>query len=218
MPHTSPSSASGEAPGRVRPALTRLRKRRSYISSPETQHRIVRQFMFVLGVGIVLGLCNAYVIVSFSQVEIVVLPDATPLVTTLALLYMASLAMASLGVVLLLALFYSHRIGGPVFKIVGAMQRVAGGDLRGRVCLRDTDLLQDVALATNSVTITFQRALRDIDGSVGRLRAGEPVDAAADESLAEIEAVLAEFGSLSPTVAETPRIGQGHGEVMTLRR
>ena len=218
MPQSSPSSTSGEAIGRVHTGMALMRKRRSYISSPETQHRIVRQFMLVLGLGIVLGLCNAYVIVSFSHVEIVVLPDATPLETTLALLYMASLAMASLGVVLLLALFYSHRVGGPVFKIVGAMQRVADGDLRVRVRLRDTDLLQDVAAATNGVTVNFQRALREIDAGVARLRARGSLDGDGDESLAEIEAVLAEFGALTNTAVERPRIGEGRGEVMTLRR
>ncbi len=217
----SPISATPDANdlfARMQGGAAVMRKRRSYISSPETQHRIVRQFMFVLGVGIILGLSNAYVIASFSHVEIVVLPDATPLETTLALIYMASLAMASLGVVLLLALFCSHRVGGPVFKIVAALQNMAGGDLRGRVRLRDTDLLQDVALATNEAAMNFQRALRRVDASVGRLRREQVRDPVVAESLAEIEAVLEEFGALTPAVKETPKIGSTHGKVMSLQR
>ena len=198
--------------------LALMHKRRSYISSPETQQRIVRQFMLVLGVGMALGLANAYVIASFSHLEIVVLPEASRLEMWLALTYMASMALASFGVVLLLAVFYSHRVGGPVFKIVGALQRLADGDVRGRVRLRETDLLDDVALAVNEVGMSFGRTVREIDASVTALRASGGLGAAGEPHVAEIERVLRRYGAVLPSVQEESTAVGAPREAMTFGR
>ena len=215
----SPDHALGDGTiTRAQPMQPATYKRRSYISSPETQQRIIRQFMLILGVGIILGLANAYVIASFSHVDIVVLPDASPLETSLAVLYMASLAMASLGVMLLLAVFYSHRIGGPVFKIVGALQRMADGDLRGRVRLRDTDLLDDVALAVNEVGMSLGRALREIDESVAGLRDNRHLDESARQRVAAIDAVLRRYAAVLPSCQTQVAAPAEHSDAMSLKR
>lgn len=185
-------------------------KRSSYISSPETQQRIVRQFMLMLALGVALGLANAYVIASYAQIEVRFLPGVSPAETTIAFIYMGSLGMASLGIVLLLAVFSSHRIGGPVFKIVDSLRRLADGDLRARVRLRETDLLGDVAQAVNEVGIGLGRRVRELDEAVAALRKCPGLPAEAGHKLDEVETALASLGVTGSAAAGTREVGSGN--------
>lgn len=53
--------------------------------------------------------------------------------------------------VVVLAIFLSHRIAGPIYRIKKTLEEVAAGNYRARLRLRKTDELQDVAEAVNKV-------------------------------------------------------------------
>ena len=50
---------------------------------------------------------------------------------------------------MLVFIFYSHRIAGPLFRFQKSLQEIAGGDLSGRIHLRQRDQLGDLGESIN---------------------------------------------------------------------
>jgi len=54
--------------------------------------------------------------------------------------------------IVLLTVFFSHKIAGPVFRLEIACKRVIGGDYKEQVYLRDGDKMRDLAALFNEMT------------------------------------------------------------------
>ena len=83
---------------------------------------------------------------SFSRIE--EMRQALPRLTLY--VYMFSFVVTVAGI-LIVTLIYSHRIAGPVYRIIMEARRVADGELGGTVRLRRNDLLHPVADRFNAM-------------------------------------------------------------------
>ena len=99
------------------------------------------------------------------------------------------------GLFFVIAIYFSHRIAGPQYRIVRSLRQIAEGDLTLQIRLRRRDHLKEIAEAVNGLTRTLSDSMGELDQAVRVLRArrqegGEEV---ADEQLAVIEAVLSRY-------------------------
>ncbi len=99
--------------------------------------------------------------------------------------------------VILIAVFLSHKIAGPIYRIEKFLKGVSSGDLRARLRLRKYDELQDLAEAINDMTDDLKTRLHKIKGLVNM----------ADLELERLRAVLAK---------QTPDINNVKSEVEAL--
>ncbi len=77
------------------------------------------------------------------------------------ILMIASIAVGMVG--MLVFIFYSHRIAGPLFRFQKTLQELASGDLTGRIRLRQKDQLVDLGDSINLAAGT-------LDKQIGRLK------------------------------------------------
>ena len=67
---------------------------------------------------------------------------------------------------MLIFIFLSHRIAGPLYKFEKALNAASKGDLAMRVSLRRTDELRDLQNALNATLISLDQHVKEIKGDV----------------------------------------------------
>lgn len=99
----------------------------------------------------------------------------------------------SAAFVLLLALYYSHRIAGPIYKLKSAVKQYKNGEAVAGVRFRKSDFLQHLAQGFSVLFAELtrrkrlfkemQRVLQELDsqGETGRKEAAEKIDRFLDE-------------------------------------
>lgn len=68
--------------------------------------------------------------------------------------------------IVVLHLFYSHRIAGPAYRISLEAAKIAGGDLAGNVKLRSKDNLTDIKDVLNDLALQYSGRISDISDSL----------------------------------------------------
>ncbi len=201
--HTTPLNTWGDTPDlKVAPVKKARQRRRMFIVDPELQLRLLGEVFFVLLVGAILALVSFHVIdtLAFSMNGAFAdFPSERLMVWS----YVGVSAALNIAVIVIISTFYSHRIAGPSYRIVRALDELASGDLSTPVRLRKKDHLKRIAGAVNDTREAWAQSVGDIRSAVEALKAHpEPLDRAAIEhQLAEIEAVLERYtvGSERPS-------------------
>ena len=78
----------------------------------------------------------------------------------LLILLIASVAVGLVG--MLVFIFYSHRIAGPLFRFQKSLQEIAAGDLTGRIHLRQKDQLGDLGESINLMAQAMDQRVGEI--------------------------------------------------------
>ena len=176
---------TGRGTETLREKWSRLRRRRNYLVERELQFSIIRQVMLIFLAGVGVGLSGRYAV---SNVLSSTAGSASE--TLVAGVYVLAVVGCGSGFVFLLALFLSHRIAGPAYKIGGALWRMAEGDVSHGIHLRSTDLLQDVAVAANAAIRNWRILVEDLDREVKLVRAAAVGDVEMRGAVGRLDAVL----------------------------
>jgi methyl-accepting chemotaxis protein len=80
------------------------------------------------------------------------------LVTRALIVFSFTLLVSSVGAVII-AVAYSHRVAGPVYKLGMITQKIASGDLAGSVRLRTDDVLHELAAEFNVLSGHYREVL-----------------------------------------------------------
>lgn len=91
-------------------------------------------------------------------------------------------------------LYVSHKIGGPLYRLGKTLESIGEGDLKQRVNLRSRDQLKDFAEQLNAMLDSLQERARQVQNDVSALK--EKVDAA-DNSPKDLKE---DVGNLQETV------------------
>lgn len=92
------------------------------------------------------------------------------LLQKVALLY----AVIALGIVIamiVLHLFYSHRIAGPVFRLAREAVKIGEGNLAGNIKFRQKDNLTDMADSLNNVALQYRARIEAVKNHLSLLEA-----------------------------------------------
>ena len=171
------------------------RKRKHYLIDHDVQFRITRHLFGFLLVATILALGNFYVIAELSDFYFSEYSGPEHegwREQAVAWGYGLAAIVNNCLIILLLSLFYSHRIAGPSVKIVKALQQVNEGDLHTCIRLRKGDYLQEVATAVNDAIRHWDGSLDEIDRAIQSLKAhtGTIEKGTLDRKLAAIEVAI----------------------------
>ena len=148
-------------------------RRRQYFIAPEFQIRYIRFILFVMfGVGalaaytvyyksmILLGgkLANVY-----PQGRLVAIVKSVNIQIMLSLLLITPL-------VVIIGLFLSHRMAGPVYRMEKTLTAMGNGDISARITLRKRDEFKSLADRINFVVDSMRSKVVAESGVVNRLR------------------------------------------------
>jgi methyl-accepting chemotaxis protein len=177
---------------------SKWRRRKQYVVDKSIQYRITRQYVTIALIAAALGLYISqmaawlYGIHARSAVHPAYAHWSEQV---LVWSYGAVSVLLGLGIFLLISLFYSHRVAGPVVKIVAALKEIAQGNLGVHVRLRETDYLKEVASGVNELCGAWRRSLDEIEEALEPLKLHtEPVDAATlQRQIAAVQDVINGF-------------------------
>jgi methyl-accepting chemotaxis protein len=83
----------------------------------------------------------------------------------------AATSIFTIGAIMLLHLFYSHRIAGPVYRLGRESEAIGQGRLKGNIRFRRKDNLTDIGDSLNQTAVRYRarvEALKDYLSLVGR--------------------------------------------------
>lgn len=170
------------------------KKRQTYLIDKKAQLRIAGEYAVVMLAGSVLLFANLHLVnllSYYSSVDSVPVgslgSDGFRLWTFFALLIVVNMA-----VVMILALLFSHRVAGPAYQIVRALESIAKGDLTTIVRLRKKDHLKAIGEAVNAAVVSWRGTLNDFDKQLQSLKeqAGQLDETALREKLDAMEVAL----------------------------
>ncbi len=156
-----------------RPAL----HRRRYIVDRHFQHRLIRAFLATwLAHSVVLGLTLHFFYASQLQrfYETAPRPGLVPWMSPSALLAfsVASVIVFGFALFLLVAVYMSNQVAGPLYRTKQGLDRVGRGELSFHLQFRKSDFLRDVPVAFNNMLDSLRHqaetdleALREIEAA-----------------------------------------------------
>jgi methyl-accepting chemotaxis protein len=162
-------------------------KRRIYLVKKDFQLKFILKFCLILLAGVIVStgllffLSQDTLTSSFQDSRLQI--KSTGLAILPAVIYTNLFA---LGLVILAAiiviLFITHKIAGPLFRLEKELIRIGNGDLTGRITLRERDQITEIADSINKAADKLHQKVQeiqaDVDGAVTsaeRLNAPEPL-------------------------------------------
>jgi methyl-accepting chemotaxis protein len=130
--------------------------------------------------------------VVFKNLRIQTIPTQEFLLPSLTAGLFISLAVASILTIVLM-IGASHKIGGPMYRFEITLNRLAEGDLRQFVVLRDFDQLKDIADSLTNALESLRKKMSNINNQVTRLELDLKESGIAPAQLSEVRKAIAEF-------------------------
>lgn len=90
------------------------------------------------------------------------------------IIYTFALVCISVGIIVL-ALLYSHRVVGPVYRLTMVARRLAEGDFSQTASLRKKDVLWSLAGDMNGFITSYRENIRDLKKTVGEMTSASPL-------------------------------------------
>jgi methyl-accepting chemotaxis protein len=171
------------------------RKRKTYVVDRQLQLEVAKHVAILVVMTSALVLSNIYVLWNLMEVynSSLTIGDYSLWSDGAIWLYGLSALVCNSGIFVLLILFHSHRIAGPLIKIVRSLHQLAEGDLRLNIRLRKRDYLKEIAHAVNEVVDEWNTSIGDIRQAVESLKCqpGETLQKAnLEKKLAALEGTL----------------------------
>ena len=73
-----------------------------------------------------------------------------------------STVLVTMVCIALITLLYSHRVAGPVYRLRQFAGCIGRGDVSGRVTLRQSDVVHQLAMEMNAMNATFRQTVTDV--------------------------------------------------------
>ncbi len=172
---------------------TYRRRRRRFLTASKEQLRLFGEALVLIAVSAVavFDTYHAYSILVTGLGEPLSGFSATSQLMVWA--YVSMVGLISTALVVVVGIYYSHRVMGPATKITRVLAEMAEGELPANVRLRKRDHLKGVASALNCTGQAWNDALADIRRSVDRLKTSDSQQVDLRAELAAIEAVLDKY-------------------------
>jgi methyl-accepting chemotaxis protein len=163
-------------------------KRRIYFIERSFQARFILKFCLlvvlagILTIGVLYFLAMRSTTVSIAHSRVVVRTTADfilPLLVQTVVIVSVLVGLATI----LVTLFVSHKIAGPLYRFKMVMQALSSGDFSTDFRIRHLDQLQDIAVAFNAMIGKIRSELKSLKENFRSLR--EKLDAISEHEVAE---------------------------------
>lgn len=170
---------------------TQSYKRKIFFIKKEFQIRFILKFCLLLLVGIAIstGLLFLFsqdtLTSSFHESRLVIKSTGQAILPSVIYTNLITLGLVTLATIVV-TLFVSHKIAGPMFRFEKELKQVAEGDLTKRVVLREKDQMTDMAESLNNMISSLHEKLLDIQTDVERIRQSASKQNAPKELIEEL--------------------------------
>jgi nitrogen fixation/metabolism regulation signal transduction histidine kinase len=185
----------------------RQERRRNYFIDKSFQTKFIINFCILLVFASILIASLTYfrnmqtTTVAFENLRVVVKTTADfiiPIVIEVLLIVTALSATATI----IVTLFASHKIAGPLYKLTQDIQKIKKGDLTSTVRIRATDQMQLLATEFNDLRLALNATFKDMKADVAELAiAIEKIDVSA-LSAKDKKKIESALGSIEKKIAE----------------
>ena len=149
-------------------------KRRQVYIKKGFQFKFMLRFCLVILVGAVistallLALSQGTLTSSFQDSRLVIRETSTAILPAVLYTNLITLGLITLASILV-TLFVSHKIAGPLYRFELEINQIAEGDLTRKIHLRQNDQITDIAKCLNKMTGSLNNKLGVIRNSVDEL-------------------------------------------------
>lgn len=181
-------------------------KRRNYFINKRFQTRFILKFCALIAVGGILTIAILYPLamrattVSVVNSRVVVQTTADfilPILLQTVVIVMVIVSIATIVV----TLFVSHKIAGPLYRFKKVLQALAEGDFSGEFRIRRLDQLQDLADAFNNMILKIRTELVALKNNFQSLK--EKLDNITEQEIVEHKrAYLSELKRISTELSK----------------
>lgn len=152
-----------------------LYKRKSYFVKKDFQFRFILKFCIILLIGVIIstGLLFLFsqktLTSSFEQSRLIIKNTGLAILPSVLYTNLITLGLITLATIIV-TLFVSHKIAGPMFRFEKELKEIGGGDFTRRVTLREKDQITDMADRLNNMIASLQDKVIDIRTEVEHVR------------------------------------------------
>ena len=149
-------------------------KRKKYFIKKGYQFRFILRFCVlillgaIISTGLLLLFSKASLTSTFNQSRLVIENTARAIFPAVLLTNLITLGLISLATILVL-LFLSHKLAGPLFRFEKEIKEIATGDLSKQISLRKNDQIKEMAESLNLMTTSLRRKLLVIQKEIAEL-------------------------------------------------
>jgi methyl-accepting chemotaxis protein len=172
-------------------------RRKNYYIKKNFQRGFILKFCLLVILGSIISgsvvyvMSKATVTTAFENSRLVIKSTADFILP--AVMLSSALAVGLIGLLtIMVTLFTSHQIAGPLYRVEKDLEAVAAGDLKKKVNLRRKDELKSFASNLNGTIEKLRSDMEEIKRGVSAL---EPAagNVKASKSLEDIKAILAKY-------------------------
>lgn len=152
----------------------RTYKRKQYFIKKDFQFKFILKFCFIILIGTILstGLLFLFsqdtLTSSFQQSRLVIKNTSLAILPALIYINLITLGLITLATIVI-TLFVSHKIAGPLFRFEKELKEIEEGDLTKSIKLRKKDQAADLADSLNKMTAGLHEKVLDIRTMVEHL-------------------------------------------------
>lgn len=156
------------------PQKSRGYQRKNYFIKQEFQFKFIIKFCLILISGIILSTGLVFLFSqetltsSFDNSRLVVENTGYAIMPTLIFTNLITLGIITLAAIIV-TLFVSHRIAGPMFRFEQDIKKIAKGNLLIRINLRQKDQFSEMADAFNDMATGLHGKIIQIDRQIDRI-------------------------------------------------
>jgi len=146
-------------------------KRRTYFVKKGFQFKFILKFCLLVLIGVILSTSLLFLFSqdtltsSFHQSRLVVKQTGLAILPFVVYTNLITLGLITLATVVV-TLFVSHKIAGPMFRFEKDLQAIGQGDLTKKVMLRKKDQITDMAVCLNNMIASLHSKILDIQTEV----------------------------------------------------
>lgn len=167
-------------------------KRRQFFVKKDYQFKFILKFCLIvmagsfISTGLILFFSQGTLTSSFENSRLVVKSTALAILPAIIYTNIITLIMISLATILVV-LFVSHKIAGPMFRFEKELKLIGDGDLTKVIHLRKDDQIKDMAESLNKMTASLHGKTLDIQHGLEKVVASAKKQEAPLELIEELD-------------------------------
>jgi len=146
-------------------------KRRIYLVKKDFQLKFILKFCLILLAGVIVStgllffLSQDTLTSSFQDSRLQIKSTGLAILPAVIDTNLFTLGLVILAAIIVI-LFITHKIAGPLFRLEKELTRIGNGDLTGRITLREKDQITEIADSINKVADQLHQKVQEIQADV----------------------------------------------------
>jgi len=149
-------------------------KRKNYLIKKDFQAKFILKFCLILLAGVILStgllffLSQDTLTSSFQHSRLDIKSTGLAILPAVIYTNLITLGLVTLAAIIVI-LFISHKIAGPLYRLEDELIKIGDGDLAGKISLREKDQVAEMAENINKMSGSLNRKVSEIHTQVDSL-------------------------------------------------